>query len=105
MRESDLILRVSDLILRSPPQAGISQGPHPEEARSAVSKDEATEIKILRSPMRVAATAVSSTSSSRRTPGPIRRVACFRRCCSTAFAQRLRPVVMGPGVRRDDGYE
>ena len=35
-------------------------------------------------------------------PGSIRRDACFERCCSTAFAQQQRPVVMGPGVRRDD---
>src|SRR5258708_16034247 len=41
-------------------------------------------------------------TSSRRTPGPIRRVACFARRCSPAFAQQHRPVVMGPGVRRDD---
>src|ERR1700686_5480646 len=35
-------------------------------------------------------------------PGPIRRVACFKRRCWTTFAQRLTPVVMGPCVRRDD---
>jgi hypothetical protein len=28
---------------------------------------------------------------------------CFERRCSTAFAQPQPPVVMGPGVRRDDG--
>jgi hypothetical protein len=27
----------------------------------------------------------------------------FERCCSTAFAQQSRPVIMGPGVRRGDG--
>ena len=29
--------------------------------------------------------------------GPIRRVACVERRCSTAFVQQRRPVVMGPG--------
>ncbi len=40
--------------------------------------------------------------SSRRTPGPIRRDVCWDRCRSTAFMQRLKPVVMGPCFRRDD---
>jgi hypothetical protein len=34
--------------------------------------------------------------SSLRKQGPIRRGVCFGRCCSTTFAQPLRPVVMGP---------
>jgi hypothetical protein len=40
--------------------------------------------------------------SSPRKRGPIRRVAYFERRCSTAFAQPLTPVVMGPCFRRDD---
>jgi hypothetical protein len=42
-----------------------------------------------------------STSSWRR-PGPIRRGAHVERRWSTAFVQRLRPGVMGPGLRQDD---
>src|SRR6266404_6098926 len=40
--------------------------------------------------------------SSLRTQGPILRGGCFESCCSTALAQQLHPVVMGPCVRRDD---
>jgi hypothetical protein len=40
-----LTMRVSDLILRSPPPAGVSK-PHPEERRlRRVSKDEATALE------------------------------------------------------------
>src|ERR1700732_3337338 len=56
-----------------------------------------------------------SSSSSLRKQGPIRRGVCFERCCfafaeasadwSTAFAQPLRPVVMGPCFRRDDDVD
>ena len=42
-----------------------------------------------------------STSSWRR-PGPIRRGARGERRWLTAFAQRPRPGVMGPGLRQDD---
>jgi hypothetical protein len=41
------------------------------------------------------------TVSSRRTPGSIRRGPSFRPCCSRITSRRI-PVVMGPGVRRDD---
>src|SRR5450756_1004055 len=78
MRIGDLSpLRIKDLILRS-------------IAKRCVSKDEA-------------ATALP-TSSSRRTPGPIRRAAYFERRRSTAIAQPPRPVVMGPRFRGDDGW-
>jgi hypothetical protein len=39
---------------------------------------------------------------AKREPGSIRRAAGFERRCPTTFAQRSRPVVMGPCVRRDD---
>jgi hypothetical protein len=38
--------------------------------------------------------------SSPRKRGPIRRGGCFERRCSTAFAQQLKLVVMGPRFRR-----
>ena len=34
--------------------------------------------------------------------GPIRRIGSVERRCSTAFAQQLLSVVMGPCFRRDD---
>src|SRR5271170_311318 len=39
---------------------------------------------------------------SRRTPGPIRRVAYFERRCWMTLAKPLRPVVMGPRLRGGD---
>src|ERR1700689_2050434 len=41
----------------------------------------------------------SISSSSQRTPGPIRRVGYIERRCSTAFAPQGRSVVMDPGSR------
>ncbi len=42
--------------------------------------------------------------SSRRTPGPIGRDLSLGTCGDDLFYQ-LRTVIMGPGVRRDDGGE
>src|SRR5579871_3542315 len=39
---------------------------------------------------------------AKREPGPIRRVVCVERSCSTAFDQKSKPVVMGPRFRGDD---
>src|SRR3954452_11573327 len=49
-----------------------------------------------------ALTFMSLSPSSRRTPGPIRRVLEMRHC-GKALLQQETPGVMGPGVRRDDG--
>jgi hypothetical protein len=41
-------------------------------------------------------------SNASADPGPIRRGRHYLANGSTAFAQQFKPVVMGPGVRRDD---
>jgi hypothetical protein len=51
---------------------------------------------------RVGAKRRPMTGSANAEPGPRRRGPGFERRCSTAFAQQPKPVVMGPGLRRDD---